>query len=499
MSLSSRLSVATAGTVLLVVGVALSYQVTSQLNQADPSKTPAAKAPAAFDNQSNGFDPTFDDDRIEFEEVETFEDGLGPVYNNTACVSCHQTPVTGGSSQIAELRAGHFGPNPDPKASQRIAFIEHPGGSLVHQRAVVMPPPQDTTITIQEHVRPEDTNRTLRMSTNILGGGFVEAISDIALIDTLDKQISPQFGDLRGTVVLAPVSTAVDESQERVGRFGWKSQHASLLDFSADAYINEMGITSPLQPNENTSDGTPVPQFDGNKDDPEDEAENDHPFGEDVEAFTRFMRSTKAPPRNSKATGQDVSAGEKLFRDNNKTGCAICHVPEWTTLPPTSVLPGAFPKDGIGKYLGNQIIEPFSDFLLHDVGTGDGIVQTQHAQFPSRSRARIRPLAGVTDFSSRQQRHAGHIRELLRGDKTTDVAPNRRALGGDLIDTARMIRTAPLWGLRVRPQLLHDGSAVTIEEAILKHSGQAEKVKINFRDVLTPAERRQLLAFLNSL
>jgi len=80
-----------------------------------------------------------------------------------------------------------------------------------------------------------------------------------------------------------------------------------------------------------------------------------------------------------------------------------------------------------------------------------------------------------------------------------DEKTSRRRISGDLIDTARMIRTAPLWGLRVRPHLLHDGSALTIDEAIRKHSGQAEKVKLNYANVLTAGEREQLLAFLNSL
>jgi CxxC motif-containing protein (DUF1111 family) len=475
--------------------------------------TKAPDAPAAFDNQTNNFteQAQFERDKNKFQEVEKIEDGLGPVYNATSCVSCHQNPVTGSTSQISEIRAGHFGPDPYPDPKQpahpeRIAFIEHPGGSLVHQRAI--------DAAIQETVLPEDTNRTLRMSTNTLGNGFVECIPDIGqgelrgLLDTINDQVTDQFGDLRGTAVLAPVSNSVDSSQERVGRFGWKAQHASLLDFSADAYLNEMGITNPLQPNENTSNGMPVGNFD-NVPDPEDkttpdpEVPNDtqHPFGRDVEAFTRFMRSTKAPPRSGSASQADEKAGEALFRDNNKTGCAICHVPDWTTLPAEAVLPGNFLQNKVGPSLGNKTIHPFSDFLLHDVGTGDGIVQTQHAQFPSRSamkRDNVKILSVPADLFKAKPLD-GHVIHLLTKDKITNIDPNRRALGGDLVDTARMIRTAPLWGLRVRPQLLHDGSALTIKEAILKHSGQAEKVKITFRDVLTQRERDQLIAFLKSL
>jgi len=84
--------------------------------------------------------------------------------------------------------------------------------------------------------------------------------------------------------------------QTRVGRFGWKNSVATLLSFSAGAYLFEMGITSPLQPREQTSLGRSV-AFADTVADPEDTG-GEEGHGEDVEAFTRFMRSTKAPPRN---------------------------------------------------------------------------------------------------------------------------------------------------------------------------------------------------------
>src|SRR5262245_3034196 len=128
------------------------------------------EAPTGFNNSTNGFEDqeAFDKDREAFEEVETIPDGLGPVYNATSCVSCHQNPVTGSSSQVAELRAGHH--QRDPKDPKKVIFVEAPGGSLIHQRAI--------DAAIQEHVRPEDEVRTLRMSTNTLGNGFVEVRSE---------------------------------------------------------------------------------------------------------------------------------------------------------------------------------------------------------------------------------------------------------------------------------------------------------------------------------
>src|SRR5262249_21742023 len=133
----------------------------SQAVPEDKATDQPEEAPTGFNNSTNGFEDqaAFDKDREAFEEVEAISDGLGPVYNATSCVSCHQNPVSGGSSQVAELRAGQH--KPDPKDPKKVIFVEPPGGSLIHQRAI--------DAAIQEHVRPEDNVRTLRMSTNILG------------------------------------------------------------------------------------------------------------------------------------------------------------------------------------------------------------------------------------------------------------------------------------------------------------------------------------------
>src|SRR5205823_6449257 len=190
---------------------------------------------------------------------------------------------------------------------KKVIFIEPPGGSLIHQRAI--------DAAIQEHVLAEDEVRTLRMSTNILGNGFVEVIPDSDIL----KVRAAQPKGMRGLAVAVPVVVSGKQGAggdfefvfvERIGRFGWKCQEASLVNFSAGAYLNEMGITSPLQPKENTSMGRDVSQFDL-VEDPEDEddaKDPDHPFGADVKAFARFMRSTKAPPRDFSLAGT-VAAG----------------------------------------------------------------------------------------------------------------------------------------------------------------------------------------------
>jgi CxxC motif-containing protein (DUF1111 family) len=218
----------------------------------------------------------------------------------------------------------------------------------------------------------------------------------------------------------------------RAGRFGWKNQHASLVSFAADAYLNEMGITSPLQPTENTSNGRSVDEYD-TVNDPED-------GGEDVEIFASFIRATKAPSRDTRlANTSAAQAGERLFR---QIGCALCHVSTIVTAPPGTLINGGTFR--VPPALGNKIIHPFSDFLLHDIGTGDGIVQN----------------------------------------------------GGQ--STRNKMRTAPLWGLRKRSTFMHDAGSRTLNHAILRHKGEASNAIEEYKD-LSDDEQNQLLTFLRSL
>ncbi len=377
------------------------------------------EAPVGFDNLTNGFtaQADFDSDRSRFEDREEITPkGLGPVYNAQSCAECHQNPVTGAISQVTEVRAGHF---------DGVNFVDHPGGSLINDRAI--------DASIQERVLGGNEVRTFRTSLNTLGDGFVEAVDS----NTLVAISNGQPAGMRGQFIQVPVNEA--GNQVRGGRFGWKNQHASLMSFSADAYLNEMGITSPLQPNENTSNGRSIAAFDPVPD-PEDPATPAAANGEDVEGFARFMRATKAPPRDTAlAATPDAQAGAQLF---NQVGCNICHVGNITTAPPGTVINrGAFT---VPAALGNKVIHPFGDFLLHDVGTGDGIVQN----------------------------------------------------GGQ--STRNKLRTAPLWGVRTRGRLMHDGETLNRNEAILRHAGEATGVINNYRN-LTTTQKNQLITFLNSL
>jgi CxxC motif-containing protein (DUF1111 family) len=255
-----------------------------------------------------------------------------------------------------------------------------------------------------------------RKTTPLFGLGLVDNVPDKALIAIaqLQKLITPEIAGHPNLV------TNLATGQQAVGKFGWKSQNPTLFQFSGDAYVNEMGITNPMFPNENCPQGNcallsacdPVA-------DPEDD-------GSGVQAFADFM-SFLAPPQRGPLNRQTI-AGEVVFV---KIGCAGCHVPILQT-GSSSV-----------AALDRVVFHPFSDFLLHDMGgLGDGIVQGQA--------------------------------------------------------TGREMRTAPLWGLRIRTTFLHDGRTTSISDAITAHDGQGSQARDRFK-ALSGKDVTNLLAFLNSL
>src|SRR5437660_10217272 len=205
----------------------------------------ATEAPRGFDNVFNGFgsQTQFDADKLTFEERDDIAKGLGPVYNAQSCAECHQNPVTGGISQITEFRAGHLDINGN--------FVDAPGGSLLNDRA--------TNASIQERRPGAETVFTFRTSLNVLGDGFVEAVSNTTLQNIANAQPGQSGGRIGGALTIVPVAEA--PGQTRFGRFGWKDQQASLLSFSSDAYLNEQGITNRFNLVENTSLGNSVAAF----------------------------------------------------------------------------------------------------------------------------------------------------------------------------------------------------------------------------------------------
>jgi CxxC motif-containing protein (DUF1111 family) len=257
----------------------------------------------------------------------------------------------------------------------------------------------------------------------------VEAIDDNTLIAIAAAQPKLSDGRVNGEVVEAPMFEA--PGQTRVGRFGWKDQHSSLLSFIADAYLNEMGITSRLRPNEVTAVLLTTTGINDKVDD----------LGmEDIDHFAQFIRGTMVPPRDTVlAATPDAIRGEALFAN---VGCSVCHVQTITTAPAGTVIDGG--TFTVPAALGNKIIHPYGDFLLHDIGSGDGIVQ---------------------------------------------VGPQ---------DTANKLRTAPLWGLRDKARFMHDLRSLSLEDAINRHEGEAHETSRRFRD-LSREDREALITFLKSL
>lgn len=481
----------------LLFFIATAVLLTLAAHSGGQSSAQPQEALTGFDDQSNGFsDP--DRRRVDqklFEEVEHIApDGLGPLYNAQSCRECHQTPVTGAASQVAELRVGHLDAhhrfhNPEIPINHGAEVIKD--RNLVNDRAIC---PE-----IQERVPETETVRTTRLTTNTLGDGYVEAIADETLRKIRKKQCKASHGKICGQAVRVLVPES--EGKDRIGRFGWKDQHASLLAFAGDAYLNEMGITNSLQKTEVTTICNPpvtatVPNTDPTKiTEPNNLPDPTDNNLEDIDHFASFMRSLKAPARDETAAATPgAKQGAQLFA---KIGCATCHVETIVTgkSPAAPGGPGLHPEA-----VENRTIHPYSDFLLHNVGTGDGIPIALVEHFGrERIEKRMRELE-TSRATETPQRQKGKIEDecsesyqtaVLEGEKRPDLLR-------DTLCARNKVRTAPLWGLRLRSRLMHDGASVQLGDAIRRHKGEAERVTERFSR-LTPAQKKALLEFLQSL
>jgi CxxC motif-containing protein (DUF1111 family) len=346
----------------------------------------------------------------EFQSIETPTQGLGPVFNEASCAVCHTTlesgaPAVGGSTGRLETRFGRiFNGAFDP-------MISH-GGSLLQDRGIGS---YDGYDFVAETV-PDGAFTAGRRTTPLFGLGLVDAVPDqtFKALAQLERML-----DLSTAGTVAMVYN-ISAGKNTVGKFGWKDQNPTLFQFSGDAYLNEMGVTNPQFPNENCPDGDCAPVVAHNP------APGLNDDGTDVQKFTDFMTLLAPPPRGPVTA--ETRRGEFLFM---AIGCANCHMPMLITGPHQVAA------------LDRKVFQPFSDFLLHDMGSlGDRIVQG--------------PAGGT------------------------------------------MMRTAPLWGLRFETKLLHDGRAADPQAAILAHDGQGKKARNRFAG-LSSQQKTELLAFLNSL
>jgi CxxC motif-containing protein (DUF1111 family) len=361
----------------------------------------------------------FQEGKSHFMDEEGVADGLGPVFNEASCVACHLGPgsAVGGSNGRLETRFGKVNPDGtfDPLAAKGGSLLQDHGiGSQIGQTP---PDPNSSFDFVAESIPPEANVVARRRTTPLFGLGLVDAVpdSEIRAIAAAQRLFAPSIA---GTVAVVQDLAA---GKAAVGKFGWKNGNPTLFQFSGDAYLNEMGITSPFFRDESCPQGdcsmmahyNPRPDL------------NDAD-GADVLAFANFMTFLAPPPRGPRSLL--TSRGEAVFA---AVGCALCHVPTLVTA-----------RNAVAA-LDRKIFHPYSDFLLHDMGTlGDGIAQ-----------GAAKP---------------------------------------------RQMRTAPLWGLHKNATLLHDGRADTPAKAILAHDGQGRASRDRFAR-LDWAERAALLAFLHSL
>ena len=380
------------------------------VEEVQDSKLLAVRRPVIPGSPIRGLTPTeferFRLGREDFLEVETAEEGLGPAYNGTSCGGCHSIPAVGGTSTISEIRAGY--------KDELGNFTALYGGTLFH---LLSTPPHRAQVMIP----PEANIIARRVPIPLFGAGLVEAIPDDTIISLEDPEDSNQDGISGRAARIIDIGTTFP----RIGRFGWKSQHATLLAFGADAYRNEMGITNALFPHELALGVDPeVLKLADPRPALEDVRERTTGLRgiDNFESFMKFLAPLERGPITS-----SVIKGDEIFKI---IGCENCHVRQLKTGPSHNPL------------FDRKAVNLFSDLLLHDIGTGDGI--PQEAALPTE------------------------------------------------------IRTPSLWGLRFRRPFLHNGSAQSLHDAIASHKNEALSSGQQFLS-LTSEQKSDLLSFLNSL
>jgi CxxC motif-containing protein (DUF1111 family) len=398
---------------LLAFFLAVSVEAQSPARQRPSPKPQPPPPPAAakFGDPIAGLNATqaaaFAFSITEFSSVEDIADGLGPVFNGRSCGECHSVPALGGGNERLVTRIA-------TRTNGTFDALPRFGGSLLQDHAIG--PADGSTHAFRPELVPRQATIVVnRRSTPLFGLGFIDATPDSAFVALAAQQAARNDGTAGRVSMVQNIAAGM----QTVGKFGWKAQVPTVFQFAGDAYLNELGITSPQFPDENCPSGNcaelafnPAP------------AMND--IGDGIVALADFMTMLGAPPRGN--TNRDTTDGETVFE---RIGCNSCHVATLQT--------GASTLAGLDR----KSYHPYSDFLLHDMGTlGDGIEQ---------------------------------------GDAR-----------------GREIRTAPLWGLRMITTFLHDGRARSLEAAILAHDGQGRPARDRFNG-LDGDSKAKLMAFLRSL
>ena len=401
---------------------------------------------------------TFAEARDAFNASENAVDGLGPIFNERGCGTCHQNGAVGGAGQQVESRFGRL-------VNNVFDGMDSVGGSLRQLFGIggFNIGGLNCNSGTDANPAPGATIFAGRVTTPLFGLGLVDSLPD-SRFDTLAAR---EPAAIRGIVnrVATALPNPLDPSQNtgatRVARFGWKAGVPNLGQFSGDAYLNEMGITTTScirgsvnnafatenranrAPTNAVINGCPDDAVPGVDDSLAAETNNCaggvNELQDDLALFTFFMAHLAPPPRLAVGTNTAASRGQSLF-NSASLQCSACHRSDADIFVSTSA----------GGVPGGIVFAPFSDFLVHDMGTlGDGIGNN-----------------------------------------------------GDSVAVTRRMRTAPLWGLSSRNKKLHDGRTTSTQAAIEAHdagpNGQGTAAGVAFK-ALTTAQKSDLLAFLNTL
>ncbi|QKE64363.1 c-type cytochrome [Aquipseudomonas campi] len=390
----------------------------------------------------------------------TARDGLGPLFNTNACQNCHIKDGRGhppepnastaasmlvrlsipsdGSTAHAEWLL-HQGVIPEPVYGGQLQDMSNPGHApeakvRVSYSSVPVSFADGTQVELRQpkleisrlaygELHPQ-TQLSARIAPPMIGLGLLEAIPEAAILAHADPD------DRNGDGIRGVPNQVWDRAQQRtvLGRFGWKAGQPSLNQQNADAFANDMGLTSAANRQDNCSSAQTDCRTAINGGELE--------VSDTIMASVLFYTRNLAVPARRAVDDLQVRRGKQLFQ---QAGCAQCHTPSFTT-----AATAAEPE------LANQLIRPYSDLLLHDMGEG---------------------LAdGRDEFQA----------------------------------NGRQWRTAPLWGIGLtqavngHSQFLHDGRARNLLEAILWHGGEAQQAKDQILE-FDAQQRQALLAFLNSL
>ena len=381
----------------------------------------------------------------------TARDGLGPLFNARSCAGCHfkdgrgRPPAFDGETPTGFLlrlsvpgQDAHGGPLPEPTYGRQLQEnalegVTSEGRVLVTYEKVIFTFPDGQTVSLSRPTYRLDqlghgdmaagVQLSPRVATQLIGLGLLEAVPAADIVARADPD------DRDGDGISGRANTVWDAArgEAALGRFGWKANEPTIAQQSAGAFLDDMGITTPLFAAEACTPSIPDCAAIAHGGAPE-------IAPDDFDKVVLYASSLAVPARRD-WDDPTVLRGKRLFHE---VGCAACHAPTMTT--------GAHPTIAA---LSQQVIHPYTDLLLHDMGEG---------------------LAdGRADFAA----------------------------------DGREWRTPPLWGLGLiatvngHTQLLHDGRARTILEAILWHGGEAQAARDAFAALAAP-EREAVVRFLQS-